>query len=957
MATDEERALREQSRAASKAVSEASKVLQNISQNSIDKAEYRVGGAKEHKFTVTTQNSADTSKIKINEGTNALTNAQTDNTQSGAYNKRKVDMTSVANATLEASKKSYRDTDFSSGTYQIKRYGALVGLGSISRHVAISDVASKLHNRDISEVAGVQNVINNWTMTKGSKATYKTFSTDASHSKIVDEFGNNQRLVDAYLQGHGINTRNMTTRDIDRMLGKSGKYAYGNSSFIFKGAVRDKVSSVSDSFQGRNTRWAGKSKNGVQIDSEMRDILLEKRFMLEMSPKIKQIQNASGGLKNTATVWVSQGTEETDTTHGYQYAQGMVHGIRAGAMVSEGLTAGVGQATVRSIEATGRIASSTAKGTINLGGKIYAHGDAVRASKWATNFSKVNIKLDKMNAISKTIGQEGSRYIGKSLKASVGFTGATTFQKAKIIKNNVSRGGKWAVKSIVGKEKYEKLQLKKQTKRENSKYTQIKKAISRKVTTLQNFKYNPMKAIKLPFTAINAAKRMIQKLMLKTAIGFVILCLMVVVTLAPILLIPSIIPGIFLADDSAAITKNVGDEAIKTMLEVQSNFLNEVSAYYDATCTLEDEDGNKLHPHHYAYFASYFGSNNNEYEDLISNQKIISGQSVMILYKTIISMATAATGNESEDAAFYTAYCTSNLEKILHNSTCRDVDGVIAVSINDSSLVDGMKLDAKDCICGLTSGGCGAYFPKVDDAWMHNYGDDSLEYSTWLRSSKNYNEWKGWITDDQGNFDWAKSLYDMDPEDWAELNIELPNPDGGGTGVAISEENVATILDGVAGQLSDSDSSKRMDVIKQALYENNRMHVYSWGGGHQSFNKGDDLPVGLDCSGFVFGVLQTAGVASGPGSTATAAGFPDAATLRPGDIILKYHNDNGNDHIILYLGETQYGAFTTIECTTRISNITNTKISGVQMNAYNSLSDFQNRRGYLYDKFKNPYGD
>ena len=818
---------------------------------------------------------------------------------STAKNKKNtdMDMTAVANARLASEKWKIEQTDLSS---KVRQYENAVGIGGISNHAAVYDDAS-LKNLDKIKISGAQDPIRARVNGDGSKAVYKQYSTDASHSKIV---GNSR-------------------------IGEGSKIV---------GITNDK-----QPFAGIPS---GSNAGGITAPAPSRALSNNSKVSAGKAPGSKAGPSIGGS---------TEGTDMDDAATGYRNAQAVVHSARAGAVAAEGIAAGVGQAAVRSIEATGRIASSSAKGAINLGGKIYARGDARRAKKWSTKTANVNVKLDRMNAASKSLGRKGTEAINKGLKATVGFTSKTTFEKAKIIGEGVGSGvnkaGKWAVGTIQ-KPKTEKMATKKAP---NSKSETMKKSISDYKEKRKTKKQNKEKKKKEKKS--KKSKNGFIKKMKMYALAFVLIfCLVDAAILAPILLIPAILPDIFMADDSAAISKNVGDKAIEEMLEVQSDFLDEVAAYYDETCTLVDEDGNKLHPHHTAYFANYFGSSNNEYENLISASSVHSAQSVSTLYRTIISMSTVATGNESEDAEFYTKYCTNVLKKILHNSTLRDVDGVIAVQINDSSLIDGMKLDPQDCTCTLDPG-CKEFFPKTDDAWMHTYGDDSLEYSTWLRSSSNYNEWEGWITDDQGNFDWAKTLYDLDPEDWAELNIELPNADGGGTGVSISEEDVTTILDGVAGQLSDSDSKKRLDVIERALYENNRMHVYSWGGGHQTFHKGDDLPVGLDCSGFVFGVLQTAGVYHGPGTTATAAGFPDSGTLRPGDIILKYHGNNGQDHIILYLGETQYGSFTTIECTTRTSNITNTKISGVQMNAYNSLTDFQSHRGTLYDKFKNPYGD
>lgn len=809
-----------------------------------------------------------------------------------------MDMTAVANARLASEKWKIEQTDLSS---KVRQYENAVGIGGISNHAAVYDDAS-LKNLDKIKISGAQDPIRARVNGDGSKAVYKQYSTDASHSKIVgnSRIGEGSKIV-------GITNDKQPLAGIPR---------------------------------------GGSNAGGIIAPAPSRALSNNSKVSAGKAPGSKAGQSMGGS---------AEGTELDDAVTGYRNAQAVVHSARAGAVAAEGIAAGVGQAAVRSIEATGRIASSSAKGAINLGGKIYARGDARRAKKWSTKTANVNVKLDRMNAASKSLGRKGSEDINKGLKATVGFTSKTTFEKAKIIGEGVGSGvnkaGKWAVGTIQ-KPKTEKMAAKKAP---NSKSETMKKSISDYKEKRKTKKQNKEKK-KKEKKSKKSKNGFIKKIKMYALAAVLILCLVDAAILAPILLIPAILPDIFMADDSAAISQNVGNKAIEEMLEVQSDFLDEVCAYFDATCTAVDEDGNKIHVPHTAYFERYMGSPNNEYEDLLSGSTVHSEQSIATLYRTIISMATVATGNESEDADFYVKYCTSVLEKILHNSTLRDVDGVIAVQINDSSLIDGMKLDAQNYTCTLDPG-CNEFFPKTDDSWMHTYGDNSLEYSTWLRSSSNYNEWEGWITDDQGSFDWAKTLYDLEAEDWAELNIELPNADGGGTGVAISSEDVATILDGVADQLSDSDSEKRLAVIERALYENNRPHRYLFSAGHGTYKKGEDLPVSLDCSGFVFGVLQTAGVRHGSGNTETASRFPDAKTLRPGDLILKYHNNNGQDHVILYLGETKYGKFTTIECTTRFSNVANKKISGVQLNTYKNLSDFHAHRGTLYDKFKNPYGD
>lgn len=934
----------------------------------------------------------DSSRITVANQAIALSSAeeaaQQDNStvQAGAYNKNKINMTEVANATLESAKSSYKDTDYSHGRSMVNKYGALIGAGSISRHAAIADVKTQLYSRDQTEILNAQNAINNWTRPSGKKATYRTLSMDAAHSRVIDDFANNQRLVDDYLKGHGINTRNLTARDIDKMIGKQGRFNYGQTSMFhagqskfFTGAGRDKLSSISDAALKRNSGWAGSAdKGGVYIDSELRDVLIEKRFQLGLSPKINQIQRGKGGLKNTASAWVQQGTQDTDTAAGYQHAQAIVHGARAGALIAEGSSAAVGTAAIKSIEATGRIASATAKTALNVTGKVYSHGNASRAAKWTTNVSKVNNTLDKISAVSKYIGREGTAAIHRGLKASVGFTSKSSMKKARIIGGKVGgglgKGGKWIVTNTVGRTRVGRKVARKTTSM-ISRISDIGKAAASKFAAMQLAVYNHTKLIRMPFKAFNSISRALKGLAIKVAGCFIGLCIIVAVVLTPVAAFTAILPDAFLADDSYTTTDNVGQTAIMEMLPVQQDFLREVEAYWDATCTLVDADGNKLHPHHSAYFALYMGDYTDEFSNLTGPDQsssvcyLSTGESVSygidVLYKTVISMATVATGNEDQDQEFYSKYCCLLLDKILHSGTWNfDNNGVIPVYIYDTGLTDGMKLDPSAKSCSISPGGCGEYFASVDDGWMHTYGDDSNEYSTWLRLSHNYNEWKGWTAFDEGYFEWAQNLWELSAEDWAAINVVLPGTSDFGSdfgGSPLSAEELVNIDSVLAEQ---TDNPARLAVIESALNAFQQGIIYSQEQRGNTKHEGDGLSIYQDCSSFCWNNLVNAGVVPGidwAKSTQTFASDSHCVnmngySLKPGDILVNYTNDGKkNDHALMFLGFDENGKPQTIECGGGFSRFNVASNNAISIKTYNSVSSMLSLRGIRY--IVNYFGD
>ena len=916
---------------------------------------------------------SDTSSFVSVQKREAVANAEKEEENketAGAYNKNRYDMTAIANVVLEGSKASYQSTDFSGGKLITSQYGALLGAGSISRHAAFADIKTQLYDRDKIEISMAQNAINNWERENGSKVTYKTLSMDTAHSRVVNNFADNQMLIDSYLKGHGINTRGMKVRDIDKMIGMQDRKYYGNTSNFhagqskfFNGKFRDSIAGTTPGRSSTGTSWAGNMANGgIPITDDMRAVLMEKRFLLEMSPKVRQAAYANGGIVNTGRAWIQQGTQDTDANSGYQYARSIGTGAKAVATAGEGATALAGNAMVRSIEATGRVTAAVGKKAIDLGGKIYAHGNIDRMNKWTTNTQNARLGLDRMSSVSKTIGREGSRAINKTVKATVRFTNSSGLRKAKIISGEIERknlgdSAKWLIDKTIGKTKNGK-----KVKKIGGKIVGITKSVSKKIATAQLAIYKHTKLIRAPFSLYNKFQRMSQKLIIGVGLSFAGLCLIVVIVLTPVAAFTAIIPDAFIADDSYSITNSVGQEAVKAMLETQQQFKTEVENYYDATCTLTDENGNKLHPHHSAYFSFYYGSNSNEYDDLVNPKNLKSNQSISVLYKTIISMATVATGNEAEDKDFYINYCTTLLNKILHTASYKDVGGTVPINLWNCSLVDGMNLDSQNITCIINPCGCSRTFPVTDNAWMHNYGKDSLEYSEWLRTSKNYNTWDGWITDNHANYEWARALYDLEDEDWPELNVILPGSDdftGKFSGKALTTDQIEQIMKWAQ---NSTDDPERLAVIQSALEAYQLGILYSQGRPQDpgprgnTRNKGDGLGPYQDCSSFCWNNLVNAGIVKGSNwaySTASFAGDPHSSRnvtghkFQAGDVMVKY-NGNGSNHAIMFLGYTDDGKPVTIECGGGYSRLDVFSYNDISIKTYDSVSSMISTRGSNY---------
>lgn len=966
MSIDNE-AQRQNLKAANKTLNGVGKALEDFSNLMIDKADFSDTGQKSVKVTVVSLEKA-SEKVNIEDDKSNIVNlamkATVDNEslnenkeasseQTAYYNKSHVDTNVISNTVAGAAKKTYRNTDFGEGLRMVKRYSAVLGAGTLSRHAAIIDAKTRLYYRNkeqierLNEILGIKVRNRETGQLENSKVSTKEFVSDNTHSHLVNDFNNNKRIIDSYLQSRGINGKNLTKQEIENML-RTGK--------------------------------AGKGEHKIVVDDQLREVLKEKRWQLGMQSRINQIQRSPGGVKNFAKSWTNEMTRDSDFETGMQTVKTVTTTMKATAVVAEGAVTVASTAAVTAAELTGRATASVGRAGINMGGRIYARGDQTKSLAWKNKTSKATNSLDKLTNNSKVIGREGRKIIGQTTKATVSFTSASPSRKVRVVTNTMANGARWVFVNTAGRTKAGQKVMtgyKKATDKVKGFASKIRVGFNK----IQNNIYNHTKLIRTPFSAVNAIQRAVKKVAIRIGVTVGLAFLSCSIVLIAVMIVPiifssvlsfftSLMPGAFMADSSYEITNQVGQETINAMLVTQTEFLKEVEDYMDRTCTLTDAEGNKLHSHHNAYFLKYMGDNTDDFENLSSTTVPTSDTYTMMtgetgsynieaLYRTIISMATVATGNEAQEKKFYVDYSRLLLEKILHTAKFSDCDGRVPIILTDTGITDAMKLDQSV----VDPSWCDDYFPAVDDGWMHTHGVDSLEYSEWLRHEENYNTWHGWNVEDMASYDWAVTLWEMSSEDWSELGIVFPGNIGGGdNGTSFNP----TLVSNTADKLKEQGYSElRINAIQIALNEVGK-HVYGVRSDSSYF------PYALDCSDFISGVLLAANV---PGAQdATTGGmvnlYPhlnDGDEVVPGTIMVKNATSgsvvNGqvvsSNHVVMYIGAVEgYGDYCVIECSTKTTYRNGERdvyVDGVSVSGFTSFEQLRSK--YPYQYYLNPYGD
>jgi hypothetical protein len=182
---------------------------------------------------------------------------------------------------------------------------------------------------------------------------------------------------------------------------------------------------------------------------------------------------------------------------------------------------------------------------------------------------------------------------------------------------------------------------------------------------------------------------------------------------------------------------------------------------------------------------------------------------------------------------------------------------------------------------------------------------------------------KGWYGWDNGNIDWAKNFYNQDWQDLYGVSVGTT-----GAYVELTDEELEQLL----GNIPEDISQSRKDVIRAASeaignipYYWNWRQYYSIQTGLSANDFGstvfaDDYgrtKKGLDCSGFIVYVFQTAGISpqtAGWGSTASTAAIYNSprvyeinkSELKIGDLGMLNTKAGTSNHVGIYAGNGKW---------------------------------------------------
>ena len=245
-----------------------------------------------------------------------------------------------------------------------------------------------------------------------------------------------------------------------------------------------------------------------------------------------------------------------------------------------------------------------------------------------------------------------------------------------------------------------------------------------------------------------------------------------------------------------------------------------------------------------------------------------------------------------------------------------------------------------------TTGGHGW---KNTNVWAHENGSGSTLYDETDPESSSYHKFTNWYKSDlsslRQNGSDAETIA-KDPDLWE--NVTMPN----GMAKKLSQAEIRSIIKQLEEEYGDNFTPARKYMIEKALGEVGK-HYYLYTGGHGTYTRYSQIPVGLDCSGFV-GVACWIGGANTskhhePGGACTFASRYTGVSnwvnkmnrkeLLPGCIIVRNGEAGGattsSNHVVIYAGYFSYPegeakAHHTIECTTRGD------VSGVQILTVNT---------------------
>ena len=386
--------------------------------------------------------------------------------RSGAYNKMNMDMTEIANATVETAKSTVSQSDAAQGMREMRRVADMMGTSTRSKKALVGDIKYKLNKTAPSQVTKNQ-------LSKSIGKEYKDVTS-------LKDYEKNMQAIDNALRKSGLGgSSGYSKRNIDKMLSQG--YAMGT-------------------IDRMRSHMKPEEKYGVRLTAEQRTLLKEKRRLLQVKPKVNQARNMRGGHGGVAGVWMKEATRESDVYQGYRTAKGFYTGAKGlykGTKALGGLTGVAGTNMAKGAIKGGL---KVAEGGMALGAKmqkVSIKNDSAKMQKWKVNQDKRKEKFKIMQQ-------------GVSKKANIVQNGIVSASQKNSIQIIGNAAGKAIGKTKFGKSIGDKKQLLK-NRFMNSKFGKgltaagkMKKSVGKTVNKI-------LTPVRMPMRIVNKFKGMIMK--------------------------------------------------------------------------------------------------------------------------------------------------------------------------------------------------------------------------------------------------------------------------------------------------------------------------------------------------------------------------------------------------------------------------------------------------------------
>ena len=236
----------------------------------------------------TVNNTLDGSKLSISQGNiggraDAKVNVQTgatENINQGYYNGHThIQNERIANATTSTITNQYEQTEAKQGYNRTNKWLDMSGAGTFTKNASKADLQKVLYSRNFDD-----------SLTKYVGSDY---AVGKIHSgDVVRDYQNNVKVVeDALRTNFNINGKNLNKVEIDVAL------------------ARGQVGGLAHLGQK------------VTLNEESKKLLKELQFLRSQQDRVKQVQRAKGGLKDTGKTWVKEAYGDSDAAAGYDFSK------------------------------------------------------------------------------------------------------------------------------------------------------------------------------------------------------------------------------------------------------------------------------------------------------------------------------------------------------------------------------------------------------------------------------------------------------------------------------------------------------------------------------------------------------------------------------------------------------------------------------------------------------------